>query len=178
MLPVIGVLMLVLIVGLTIYIATRPNTFRVERSALIGAPVETVFPLINDLQAWRQWSPWEKKDPDMQRSYSGPAAGPGAMYAWAGDKNVGEGRMTVMESKAAERVDFKLEFLKPFAATNQARFTLRREAGGTRVHWSMDGKSTLMTKIIGLFINMDKMIGNDFEQGLKDLDRVARAAAP
>lgn len=174
---IIGGIVLLLVMVLVGYIATRPDTFVYERSAVINAPAEIVFGLINDFQQWGKWSPWEKKDPNLKRSYSGPAAGPGAVYGWVGNKDVGEGRMTLLDSKAPEFVSIRLEFFKPFAADNQVRFTLTPEAGGTRVHWSMQGKNVLIGKLIGLVLNMDKMVGSDFEKGLADMNRAAQAEA-
>jgi uncharacterized protein YndB with AHSA1/START domain len=171
----IAIAVVVVIVGLFAFIATRPNSFHVERSAEVGAPAGAVFPLINDFHEWAQWSPWEKMDPTMKKTFEGPSAGPGAVYAWSGNNKVGEGRMTILESKPAERVVIKLQFFKPFAATNQATFTLAPAAAGTRVTWSMDGRNTLMGKVFSLFMDMDKMIGKDFEKGLANLNTAAQA---
>jgi hypothetical protein len=158
-----------LIVLLLIYAATRPDNFRVERSVVIAAPAEKVFPLIDTLQDWRAWSPYERKDPAMQRTYAGPASGVGAAYAWKGNKEVGEGRMEIVQSTASSTVRFKLDFAVPFEAHNEAVFTLEPVAGGTRVRWTMNGASPFMFKLMGLFVNMDVMIGRDFEAGLAAL---------
>ena len=170
----IGAAVVVLVLG--VVIASRPSTFRVERSVVIAAPVERVFLPVSDFRAWTSWSPYENKDPQMRRTYGPTTAGVGATYAWAGDKNVGEGRMTILESSPSQ-IRIQLEFLKPFAATNTATFTFVPTAEGTRATWAMDGKSTFMTKAIGLVMDMDKMIGTDFEQGLASLKTLAETAS-
>ena len=161
--------------GLLAFASTRPDRFRIERSAEINAPASVVFAKINDFRQWSQWSPYEKLDPGMKKTYTGAAAGPGAVYAWSGNGKAGEGRMTVLESKPGEFVTLKLEFFKPFAATNQAVFRLVPSEGGTRVTWSMEGENSLMGKTISLFMNMDELVGKDFEQGLANLNGVAQA---
>ncbi len=152
-----------------LYAATRPDTFRVERSIVVAAPAERIFPLIDTPQNWRAWSPYERKDPGMQRSYGGPASGVGATYAWKGNKDVGEGRMEIVESVPSSSIRFRLDFRVPFEAHNEALFTLEPAAGGTRVRWSMGGASTFLFKLMGLFMDMDAMIGRDFEAGLATL---------
>jgi hypothetical protein len=155
-----------LIVLFLAYAATRPNSFRVERSADMKAAPEKVFPLINDFHNWPLWSPWEKLDPAMTRTHSGEPAGKGAAYAWKGNKAVGEGRMEILESSAPARVLIQLDFIAPFAARNTAEFTLSPAGGGTHVTWAMYGPANFMTKVMGVFCNMDKMVGKDFEAGL------------
>lgn len=169
MLKAILIVVVVLIALVLIYAATRPDEFRVERSIVIAAPAEKIFPLIDTPQNWRAWSPYERKDPTMQRTYAGPASGIGAAYAWKGNKEVGEGRMEIVESTPPSIVHFKLDFAVPFEAHNQAEFALEPVAGGTRVGWAMTGASPFMFKLMGLFINMDEMIGRDFETGLAAL---------
>lgn len=169
MLKTILVVLVVLAALVSIYAATRPDTFRVERSIIIAAPAEKIFPLIDTLQNWRLWSPYEHKDSAMQRSYAGPASGVGAAYAWKGNKDVGEGRMEIVESVPASTIRFKLDFIVPFEAHNEALFTLQPDTGGTRVRWSMGGASTFLFKLMGLFMDMDAMIGRDFETGLATL---------
>jgi len=154
-------------------IATRPATFRVARTADISAPPEVVFPLVNDFHQWPQWSPWEKIDPAMKRELSGPDAGVGATYAWTGNDNVGQGRMTILESKPSDLIRIKLEFFKPLEATNQATFSFQPVAGGTRVTWTMDGTNGFVGKAIGLLMDMDSMIGKSFEEGLTAMKSVA-----
>jgi uncharacterized protein YndB with AHSA1/START domain len=164
----------VAIIGVLAYATTRPDSFRIARSTSIKASPEKIFPLINDLQAMKGWSPYEKKDPAMQRSFSGPAAGVGAKYAWAGDKNIGEGRMEIVESKPNEKIAIRLEFLKPFEATHMAEFTLQPgNDGSTTVTWAMIGAVKYVFKIVHIFFNADAMVGKDFEAGLVDLKAMA-----
>jgi uncharacterized protein YndB with AHSA1/START domain len=170
----IAVAALALVVVGALVVATRPSRFRVERSAQVAAPPHVVFSLIDDFHRWERWSPWEKIDPDMTRSFDGPPSGPGARYAWSGDANVGSGRMTITESRPGERVEIRLEFFEPMAATNQARFELTPAAGGTHVAWIMEGEHGFLGKAISLFMDMDAMVGGQFEKGLADLDGAAR----
>ncbi len=171
---VIALIALVVVVGgLVVYASTQPDDFRVQRTTLVKAPPERIYPLIADLQAWKAWSPWEKKDPKMMRTFSGPQSGVGAAYAWDGDKNVGAGRMEITEATAPARVVLKLEFLKPFEATNAAAFTLSPGPEGTAVNWAMDGKNNILSKVMCLFMDMDKMVGTDFEAGLASLKALA-----
>jgi hypothetical protein len=169
MLKTMLIVLVALIVLVLIYAATRPDDFRVERSVVIAAPAEKIFPLIDTLQNWRAWSPYERKDPAMQRTYAGPASGIGAAYAWQGNKDVGTGRMEIVESTLPSKVRFKLDFAVPFEAHNEAVFALEPVAGGTRASWTMTGASPFMFKLMGLFMNMDEMIGRDFETGLATL---------
>jgi hypothetical protein len=171
----IALAILVLVVALLAFVATRPERFRIERSAVVGAPPEVVFTLIDDFHQWGRWSPWEKVDPDMQRTFAGPAAGPGASYAWAGNREIGKGRMTILESRPGELVSIRLEFFAPFAATNEARFDLAPNGTGTRVGWSMEGRNGFVGKALALVMDMDAMVGDQFERGLADLDAAARA---
>jgi hypothetical protein len=149
------------------------STYRVERRITIGAPPDRVFAEINDFHRWREWSPWEGLDPDLQRDYSGPAAGVGAAYAWSGNRKAGKGRMEIVESSAPGRVGIQLDFLKPFKAHNQVEFRLSGDATTTDVTWSMTGAKTLGTKIMGIFTSMDKLVGKDFEKGLAQLKAVS-----
>jgi hypothetical protein len=169
--------LVILIVVLVIIVATRPSTFRVQRAITIGAPAENVFDRINDFRNWGTWSPWEKKDPDMKRTFGDQTAGVGGTYAWAGDRNVGEGRMTIERSERPSLVQIKLEFFKPFAGTNTATFTLAPATGGTTVTWSMDGRYNFVSKAFSMVMDMDKMIGNDFEAGLAAIKTQAEADA-
>jgi len=172
----IGVVVFVMIAALAL-IAARPADFRIERSAQIDAPRDVVFSIINDLRQWGDWSPYDKRDPNMKKTFEGGSAGPGASYAWNGNNQVGAGRLTIVESKPGELVSMKLEFSRPFKASNEVNFKLAPSGGGTRVSWIMDGKNNFMTKAMSLFMNMDKMVGKDFEQGLVNLNSVARAAS-
>jgi hypothetical protein len=168
---------LVAVAALAAFVATREERFRIERSAELQAPPEVVFALIDDFHQWGRWSPWEKVDPAMQRSFEGPSSGVGASYAWRGNRDIGAGRMTILESRPGELVAIRLEFLEPFAATNEARFELVPSDGGTRVRWSMEGRNGFVGKAISLLMDMDAMVGPQFEQGLADLERAARAEA-
>jgi hypothetical protein len=136
-----------------------------------------VFEHVNDFHKWRAWSPWEERDPDMERTYDGPAAGEGAKYAWAGNGDVGEGKMTITESRPGELIRIKLEFLKPMSATNTTEFTFKAEGDGTVVTWDMTGRNNFMAKAFCLFMNMDKMVGGDFEKGLANLKSIAEKEA-
>ncbi|HKX11750.1 MAG TPA: SRPBCC family protein [bacterium] len=161
-----------------IVVATRPSTFRVERSALVSAPPEAVFAEVNDFHRWEAWNPWGKLDPAMKQSYEGPAAGAGAKYAWVGNNNVGEGSMTILESKPNDLVRIQLDFLKPFAGTSLSEFTFRPEGAGTKVTWAMSGKNNFIAKVLCLFMSTDKMIGGQFEKGLADLKSIAEKKSP
>lgn len=162
-----------LFVGLLIYAATLPDTFRIERSATIEASPATVHTYINDFHRWTAWSPWEKKDPAMQRTHSGAPAGKGAVYAWDGNSDVGQGRMEIVESNEPSSVRIQLDFLKPFEAHNTAEFTLAPAGNGTQVTWAMHGPAPYLSKLMQVFVSMDRMVGPDFEAGLANLKRVA-----
>ena len=162
----------VLIAAFLVVVAVQPSDFRVERSATMRAPAAAPYAQVNDFQKWRDWSPWEKVDPQLKRSYQGPQAGAGAQYAWVGNKDVGEGRMTILESKPGELVRIKLEFFKPFAAVNDAQFSFKPAGDGTAVTWSMTGHNNFLSKAICLFVDMDKMVGGMFEQGLAQMKAV------
>lgn len=169
----IAVAVVVVIVAILAYASTRPDTFRVERAASINAPPEKIFPLINDFHAWSAWSPFEKKDPAMKRTFGGAPSGKGAVYAWEGNKEIGKGSMEITESSPPSRLTIKLDFVKPFEAHNVVDFTLAPQGNATNVAWSIHGPSPFISKVIGLFCNMDKMIGKDFESGLANLRVVA-----
>lgn len=173
MLKNIAIIVAVLIAAALFFAATRPDTFRVERSSDIKASPEKVFALINDLHSWTTWSPYEKKDPDMQRQHSGAANGKGAIYEWDGDKQVGKGRMEITESSSPSRVLIKLDFLSPFEAHNTAEFILQAQGDSTHVTWAMYGPATFISKLMGLFFSMDKMVGDDFAIGLENLKAIA-----
>jgi hypothetical protein len=171
-LAIIAVIVVVVIAGILIYAATKPDSFRVQRTVSIKAPPEKIFPLINDFKAWGVWSPYEKKDLSMKKSFGAVTAGKGATYAWEGDKNVGQGSMEMLES-SPQKVLIKLDFLKPFEAHNMAEFILVPKGNATDVTWAIYGPSPYMSKVIGTFMNLDKMIGGDFEKGLADLKAAA-----
>jgi len=172
-LAIIAVVVLVVIAAVLIYASTKPDSFRVQRSVSIKAPPEKIFPLINDLKAWAGWSPYEKKDPAMKRSFGPITAGKGATYEWAGDKNVGQGHMEILEASPSKKVLIKLDFIRPFEAHNMAEFTLDPKGDTTLATWAIYGPSAYITKVMGLFFNMDTMIGKDFEAGLADLKTTA-----
>lgn len=169
MLKIIAIVVVVAIVAVLGYAATRPNTFRVARSTLIKAPPEKIYALIDDFHAWRSWSPYEALDPGMSRTHGGPASGLGSTYAWSGHGKAGAGRMEIVKAVSPSEVDMSLDFTKPFEAHHKARFTLVPEGDATRVTWAMEGVSPSMFKVMSLVFNMDRMIGKDFETGLASL---------
>ena len=179
MLMTIALVVIAAIAGLLIYAATRPDSFRLERSTVIKAPPEKVHSLIDDFHNWPSWSPWEKKDLNMKRTYSGAPNGKGTVYDWEGNKNVGQGRMEITDS-APSKIVIKLDFFKPFEAHNTAEFTLAAQAGnenaGTNVTWAMYGPSPYISKLMTIFCSMDKMVGKDFEAGLANMKAAAEKA--
>lgn len=174
MLKTIAIVIVLAVGGLLAYAATKPDSFRIERSVLIKAPPDKILPLITDLHAMQKWSAWEKIDPAMQRTFSGAASGVGAVYAWRGNKDIGSGRMEITEVAPPSRVLIRMDFIEPFAATNTAEFTLKPEADGTtRVTNAMYGPSPFISKLMTTFFSMEKMIGPKFEQSLADLKTTA-----
>jgi uncharacterized protein YndB with AHSA1/START domain len=169
----IAIAVVVLIAGVLIFAATRPDTFRVERNTAIKAPQEKVFAFINDFNRWSTWSPWEKLDPAMKRMHSGTASGKGAIYAWEGNSKVGQGRMEITDTTPPSLVRIKLDFLKPFEAHNTAEFTLAATGDTTTVTWAMYGPSNFVNKLMSVFVSMDSMVGKDFETGLANLKATA-----
>ncbi|HEX5105788.1 MAG TPA: SRPBCC family protein [Pirellulaceae bacterium] len=165
--------LVVLLIGLVLIVAMRPADFRISRQLALTAKPEAVFPHVNELAKWRAWSPWEELDPGLRRTYEGPAAGEGASYAWSGNNKVGEGRMTITESQPSDLIRLRLEFIKPFQAINTTEFKFERNERGTLVIWSMLGRNSFMAKAFGLMMDMDKLIGKDFEKGLAKLKSVA-----
>jgi uncharacterized protein YndB with AHSA1/START domain len=161
-----------LVVGLAIAVATRPNRFRIARSAVITAPAESVFAAINDFRRWAEWSPYEKLDPTMQKRFEGASAGIGAVYGWSGNNKAGEGEMTIKASEPNRQVVISLRFGRPFKSTSTSEFTLEPTPEGVRVTWAMYGDNTLMGKAFSLVANMDKLLGKDFEEGLRNLKSV------
>jgi len=159
----------VAVIGLLIYASTRPDSFRVQRSITIKAPAATIFPQVNDLRAQQSWSPWEAKDPAMKRAYSGEQSGKGAKYEWQGNKQVGHGGMEIVESTPPTRVLMKLDFITPFPANNMAEFVLEPKGDSTVVTWAIYGPSLFMSKLMGVFMSFDTMIGKEFETGLAKL---------
>ena len=173
MLVKILIAVVIVVLGLAAFIATRPGEFEVSRSATFAAPAGAVFAQVNELRKWQAWSPWAKKDPQMKQTYEGPSAGTGAVISWMGNEDVGEGRMSIVESRPAELIRFKLEFFKPFAATNSAEFSFKEEGGRTAVTWSMRGQNNFVGKAMSVVFDFDQMIGADFEAGLASLKAIA-----
>ncbi|HKU05249.1 MAG TPA: SRPBCC family protein [Bradyrhizobium sp.] len=169
---IIAIVLAVAIAVILILAATKPDTFRIERSATMNAPAEKVFAVLSDFRQWGGWSPWETKDPGMKRSFAGTERGKGAVYGWEGDKNVGTGRMEILEANAPSKLVIKLDFFKPFEAHNTAEFTMLPQGNATNVHWVMHGPAPFMSKVMQVFMNFDKMVGKDFEQGLANLKRL------
>lgn len=165
------IILAVIVAAVLIYAATRPNDFVVSRSASIKAPAEAIFPLINDFRRWPEWSPFEKLDPQMQRTLSGAESGKGAAYAWEGNSKAGKGRMEITGSAPSSQVALKLDFEKPFRASNSVDFSLAPSGEGTTVTWAMRGARPFIAKLMGLFMNFDNLIGKDFEAGLDNLRR-------
>jgi carbon monoxide dehydrogenase subunit G len=161
------------VVVVLVLAARKPDHFRVQRSASIDAPPERIFPLINDFHRWGAWSPYEHKDPDMKRTFSGAGSGRGSIYEWAGNSNVGSGRMEIVESSVPSKVEIKMDFLKPFECHNNATFTMEPAGGATHVTWAMNGPTPFVGKIMHVFLNMDRMVGTDFEAGLANLKTAA-----
>lgn len=160
------------------YVASRPSHSRIERTVRLDAPADSVFALINDFRLWSKWSPYEQNEPGMRRTFAGAAAGPGAEYSWSGDGKAGTGRMTILESRPAERISIRLEFFKPFESTNQAYFNFSPAAAGSQVTWGMDCENPFLFKVFGIFVDIDKMVGKDFEAGLTNLEAAARSGKP
>lgn len=169
MLMIVAIAIAVPLGGILLYAASRPDAIRVERSASIKAPPEKIFAQINDLRAWAAWSPYEKKDPAMKRTFGAVTAGKGAVYEWHGNKNVGRGRMEITETAQPSKIIIKLDFFEPFEGHNTAEFSMDRKGDATTVTWAMYGPASFVSKLMGVFINMDRMIGADFEAGLANL---------
>jgi uncharacterized protein YndB with AHSA1/START domain len=169
MLKYVALAFLVACAGVLGVAATRPDTFRIERTLRIDAPASQIFPLVNDLHRHAEWSPWEKKDPSMQRTHSGEPLGRGAVYEWNGNSDIGSGRMEIVDSKEPERVVLKLDFLVPFEAHNTAEFVLVPDGDATNVTWAMYGPQLFLGKVIGVFMDMDAMVGGEFAIGLANL---------
>ena len=173
MLKTIALVIIVLVAGVLLFAATKPDTFRVQRAAQIKAPPEKVFALVNDFKSWTSWSPWEKKDPAMKRTYGAASSGKGAACQWEGNSDVGKGSMEITQAVPPSKIELKLDFEKPFEAHNMVEFVLEPDAGGTRVTWSMQGPVPYFAKIIHVFLDMDKMVGGDFDTGLANLKAAA-----
>ena len=166
----------VIVVAFVAIVAMQPSEFRVARQTTIAAPVQAVFTQVNDFQKWRAWSPYDKLDQAMKKTYDGPPAGTGASYSWAGNSHAGEGRATIIDSRPNELIRIKLDFMKPFAGTAFAAFAFKPDGDRTVVEWSLAGDCNFVSKAVHLFMNMDKMVGGQFEEGLAELKTVAEAA--
>jgi len=153
------------------------DKYTVERSATIAAPPARIYEELVDFHRWTAWSPWEELDPQLQRTYSGPESGVGSVYAWSGNRKAGKGHMQIREATEPSKVGIDLEFEKPFKASNDTVFTIEPEGSGSRVTWTLTGKKTAMTKLMGIFTSMDKMVGPDFEKGLARLKTVTEGSA-
>jgi hypothetical protein len=175
MFEVIAIIVIILAIAIAIVLLlalTKPNTFAVQRAISIKAPAEKIFALINDFHQWGTWSPYENKDPAMKRTYSGANSGKGAVYAWDGNKNVGSGRMEILDTSVPSKIVIKLDFFKPFEGHNTAEFTMLPQGDATNLTWVMRGPAPFMSKVMQVFMNIDKMIGKDFEVGLANLKKI------
>ena len=161
-----------IVIVFIVVVAMRPSDFRVTRTVRIAAPAAAIFAHVNDFHGWNAWSPYDKRDPAMIKTFEGPQAGTGASYAWTGNSQVGQGRATITESRPSDLIRVRLEFVKPFACTNTAEFTFEPEGDQTAVTWSLTGRYGFIAKAIGLFMDMDRMVGGDFEVGLAQLKSV------
>ncbi|ESQ93365.1 SRPBCC family protein [Asticcacaulis benevestitus] len=181
MMALIIILIVAALVTFLLVVVSKPNNFRMQRSLTINAPAEVIYAQINDFHKWQTWSPWEQLDPDLTRTYSGAPSGIGAVYDWAGNGKAGQGRMTIREATPGHRLLINLDFIKPFPATNSAEFLLQPASGSggdsTVVTWAMFGPSPFMSKLMGSLMNMDDLIGKDFERGLANLKALSEKAA-
>jgi hypothetical protein len=176
MLPTILVVVAVLIVVFLVIVALQPAEYRVTRSTTIAAPVAAVFGQVNDFHNWDAWSPWAKLDPDAKKTFEGSPAGKGAVFTWSGNKKIGEGRMTMTDSRPTDSIQIKLDFVRPFPSSAMAEFAFKPESERqTAVTWTMTGKKNFMSKAVCMFMNMDKMVGGDFERGLARMKSVTEA---
>jgi uncharacterized protein YndB with AHSA1/START domain len=174
LIPILIVLAAIIVVFVAV-VAMQPSEFRIARSATLSAPPPDVFAQVNDFHHWDAWSPWANIDPAMKQTYEGAPAGAGAIYSWYGNNKVGEGTMTLTESRPNDLIRIKLEFRRPFKATNTAEFTFKPDGNQTVVTWSMSGRNNFVFKAFGLFMNMDKMLGGDFEKGLAQMKSLVEA---
>ena len=173
MIKTIATVLALLIAAILIYAATKPDSFRIARSTTIKAPSEKVFALINDYKQWEAWSPWEKIDPALKRTYSGAASGVGAIYEWSGNKDIGQGRMEIVESTPSTKVSLKLDFITPFEAHNMVDFTLAQQGDTTTITQAMYGPSPYLSKLMTIFFSMEKMVGGKYEEGLANIKAIA-----
>ena len=170
---IIAFCILVVVAAILIFAASKPDIFQIERSVVIQAPAEKIFPLINDFRNWNEWAPQDREDPSIMRTYSGPPSGVGAASEWTSNGKAGSGRMTITESEPMSKVEIAVDFVKPFAAHNSNTFTLEPEGASTKVTWSMQGTNLYFMKVLSMFSSMDRMLGGHFERGLRDLKAAA-----
>ncbi|MFO0596650.1 MAG: SRPBCC family protein [Myxococcaceae bacterium] len=159
------------------FVATRPDSFEVKRELSMSAPPAVAYAQVADFHGWAAWSPWDKLDPAMKRTFDGPNSGVGAHYAWEGNKDVGKGEMKITDAKEGEQIGIELHFITPFETTNRTTFTFAKDGEGSKVTWQMEGKNNFGSKLFGLFMNMDKLVGGDFEKGLAAMKTVSEKAA-
>ncbi|HEX6927814.1 MAG TPA: SRPBCC family protein [Gammaproteobacteria bacterium] len=178
MFRIIATAVLALVAAWLVYATTRPDTFRFERSTLIQAPASEVFPHVSDFRKWRAWSPWEELDPALKRNYSGAARGEGAVYAWKGNRNVGTGRMEIIDAARNARLAISLDFLEPFESRQFTEFMFVADAGATRVTWVMHGSTPFIWKLLGPFVDFDDVIGTSLETGLANLKQAVEDGLP
>jgi len=169
---IVAVVLAIAIAVVLILALTKPDALRVQRTTSIRAPAEKIFPLINDFRQWRSWSPYEDRDPALKRTYSGAESGKGAVYAWDGNKNVGSGRMEILDASAPSKIVIKLDFFKPFEGHHTAEFTMLPQGDVTNLSWTMYGPAVFLSKVMQVFMNLDRMIGRDFETGLANLKKL------
>ena len=167
--------LLAIIAALLVAAAMRPDTFRVERTASVNAPPEKIFALVNDYRQWPSWSPYEKMDPAMKKTFTGPASGKGAVYEWEGNAKAGKGRIEILDAAPPNRISMKLDMLKPMQGHNTVDFVFTPQGGATDVSWTTRGKSPFIGKLFGLVFNMDRMVGGQFEEGLAKLKQLSEA---
>lgn len=172
MIKTLGILLAIYVVGLLLYAAVRPDNFHIERTVIIKAPAEKLFPLIDNFKAWQAWTPYNK-DPEMKKTFSGKVSGVGARYEWEGNKEVGKGSVEINEAIPNKRVVIDLHMIKPFESHNRVEFTLTQENSETKVIWAMDSRQNYIARLLGVFIDMDRMVGGDFETGLTNLKALA-----
>src|ERR1700682_2838086 len=175
MFEIIAIIAIILAIAIAVVLVlalTKPNTFAVQRAISIKAPAEKIFTLINDFHQWGTWSPYENKDPAMKRTYSGANSGKGAVYAWDGNKNVGSGRMEILDASVPSKIVIKLDFFKPFEGHNTAEFTMLPQGDATYLTWMMHGPAVFISKVMQVFMSLDNMIGKDFEVGLANLKKL------
>lgn len=177
MLKKISLALVVVIVGFVAVVASRPSTYRIERSITVAAPVDISHGLVNDFHRWQLWSPWDALDPKMAKTFEGASSGTGAIYSWSGNDQVGKGKMTILESKQYDSIRIQLEFMEPWPSTNTTLFTFRPVPEGIQVTWAMEGNNNFVGKAFSLFMDMDGMIGKDFEKGLASIKTLAEAEA-